>query len=152
MIFAGRSRFLAPPIFLAAALLTIGLVVRFAPMPDRSLMNHQRVMELLSQACPVFAPTAPHQVMAVRLPGEPTLTPERCQVFAGYTLIAHVRKRSFTVAAMPVAVGKSGAFSLFRDEQGVIRIQPKLGTPADENSRPWGGPPVPDTRTGESRR
>jgi hypothetical protein len=131
-------------VILAVTFVIVALLIRHMPPPNRARANHWRVVGLLMQAQPVFAPMTPHQITAVMLRGGPTLVPERQQVFDGYTLVAHVRDESFTVGAMPVAFGKSGLASLFRDEHGAIRIEMRPGRPADANSRPFDVQPAPD--------
>jgi len=49
---------------------------------------------------------------------------------------AHVSLSGFTIEAYPVEVGKTGLFSFFRDESGVIRFE-TLGRRANAASRPY---------------
>jgi hypothetical protein len=138
-MFTERIRGLVFRIFSVVVLLLVVVwVAQFIPLSNTAVRNQNRVVSLLRQARRALAPGRVPEVGTVALGGGLTLAPERDRVIAGYIFKAHVRAGSFTVEARPVKVGKSGLFSLFRDEEGIVRFEPVLGRPADGNSRPWG--------------
>jgi len=88
--------------------------------------------------------TDPTGIRGVNLADRVTLAPEAEQIVVGYILKAHVESSTFTIEARPLKVGETGAFSFFREQGGVVRLEPGFGKSATEESRPWSQPLAED--------
>ena len=123
---------------LASVVAIVIIIALFVPLPSQAIHNQRELLSLLRKAHLEMTPTGTPEVKRVALAGRVTLVPERDQIAAGYILRLHIQSSTFTIEANPVQVGKTGLFSFFRDKFGIVRFEPEIGKPANENSRPWG--------------
>ena len=101
---------------------------------DPLIRNQMKLVQLLAKAHPQLTTVEPLRIQTVIIGDHLTLLPDRDQVVAGYILRAHVQSATFMIEAQPVEVGKTGFFSYFRDEAGVIRFE--MDKRATAESRP----------------
>jgi len=123
------------------AVLPLVFVAIFISPRDQALKNQDKVIHLLRGAYPEITTTG-SRIERVILSPRVMLVPEQALNVFGYTVRLHVRPSVFTIEAHPLTPGKTGGFSFFRDEDGVVRFEPELGKPASAESRPW-NPPLP---------
>lgn len=122
----------------AAVALSVFFLLTFCVTPrSRSVINQIEVVRLLESARAEWSSTGIHQVQRIVFLDRTSLLPETEQVVGGYKVRVHVRSSRFTIEATPLIVGKTGLFSFFRDELGVVRYEPALGQPAGADSRRW---------------
>jgi hypothetical protein len=126
-------------IIVATALTIVTAILIFASPRDRAIRNQMELVRLMARAHPDLTAVPIERVIL----GDGTaLVPEREQIVVGYVLRAHVQSSTFTLEAQPVKVGKTGLFSYFRDDAGVIRFE--MGEKrASTGSRPL-VQPLPD--------
>ena len=113
------------------------LVLAFISPRDPARANQARVVCLLSRARPVLTGPAPSRIESVTLDDRVMLRPGHVEVASGYALRLNTQDSAFTIEAEPIRAGRTGTFSFFRDDSGVIRFEPELGKPAGKHSRPW---------------
>ncbi len=113
------------------------LIVSVACAREQGLRNQSEVIRLLSTARAEGSKTDPHGIQRVMLSSDISLAPAAERSVWGYNLRLHVRGRLFSIEAQPVKTGRTGPFSFFRDEAGILHLEPTLGRAAGAESRRW---------------
>jgi len=117
----------------------LGLVVFFGvflPLPDEAIRNRRHLIRMLAKPRIEWSLSGHSRIERVLL-GDIALMPERDVTIVGYVVRLHTRSTAFTIEARPLIAGKTGLFSYFRDEAGVIRFEPEPSRPAGAESRRW---------------
>jgi len=120
-----------PSVFVA-----VGYVMFFGTVDWRysAIRNQGKVIALLAHARSVVDRDS---IQSIVLGDKVALTPDRDQIAFGYVLTPHVRSTRFAIGARPVEPGKTGLFSYYLDEAGVVRFE--MGEKqASATSRPSG--------------
>jgi len=100
-----------------------------------AIRNQRKVIALLAHARPEAANRG--EIRRIILDSGIALAPDSDQVAFGYVLIAHVHSSRFTIEARPAEPGRTGLFSYFLDEAGIVRFE--MGqTQASATSPPLG--------------
>jgi hypothetical protein len=100
-----------------------------------AIRNQGKVIALLTHA--QLEGDKGDSIRRIALGKQVVLTPEREQIAVGYVLVAHVHSSRFTIEARPAEPGKTGLFSYFLDEGGIVRFE--MGrAQASATSRPLG--------------
>jgi hypothetical protein len=117
--------------------LPVAFVALFISPRDQALKNQDQVIRLLQNARPEVTAGGLSRVDHVILSPRVTLVPEQGRSVFGYVIKLHAGSSTFTIEAEPAKPGKTGGFSFFRDEDGIVRFEPELGRPASAKSRQW---------------
>jgi hypothetical protein len=133
---SGRHYFSA---LLAGALATgfsDSCVVRDHRIPDLFL-NQSRIARLLRGARPVLTREGNPRVGAVILNDGTKLVPDATLTLSGYRLVLHraPRPRGFEITAQPAEPFKTGIYTFFLDESGVLKYEKGPDHPANTHSR-----------------
>jgi len=134
------KRHTALAICAGAALALIVFVGVFLQLPNAAKRNRTQLVRALAKPRIDWSSDDHSRIERVVLAGRITLLPEVDEIVAGYVVRLHTRSSAFTIEAKPLVVGKTGLFSYFRDEAGVIRFEPEPGKPAGDESRRWTAP------------
>ena len=131
------KRHTALTICAGGALALMVFVGVFLQLPEPAKRNRAQLVRALAKPRIDWSSGDHSRIERVVLAGRITLVPEVDQILAGYVVRLHTRSSAFTIEARPLVVGKTGLFSYFRDEAGVIRFEPEPGKPAGAESRRW---------------
>lgn len=133
-------------IIITSAAIAILLLISIEPPRSLAVRNQGKVALLLRRAHFDSVGAVHSQIM---LGNGLVIMPERATAVCGYILIAHLHSSAFSIEARPISPGKTGLFTYFRDDAGVLRVE--VGEEkAGPKSRPLGpylpslnGPPSP---------
>jgi hypothetical protein len=107
----------------ALVLLAACYVLFFGTVEWRSaaIRNQSKVIGLLAHA--QYEAAGDGRSQRIVLGDKVVLSPDHGKTTSGYVFTAHVRSSGFTVEAHPAEPGKTGLFSYFLDDAGVVRFE-----------------------------
>ena len=120
-----------------SALALMVFVGVFLPLPNPAKRNRNQLVRALEKPRIKWSLGDRSRIEGVVLASDILLIPDHDEIVAGYVVRLRTRSSAFTIEARPLVVGKTGLFSYFRDEAGIIRFEPEPGKLAGAESRRW---------------